>query len=140
MTHFLVAPRRAAARRRARSARRAWSGSGRAVALGAILLPWLLYPAFGDVSEALEFGKIWEGLWPVLIGVGLALGLQRLRLASAPRSGGRQHRRCSRGHLRRLWRSARAFETLDARLRQWPAAGVSLLLIVLALLAAGVLG
>jgi hypothetical protein len=32
-----------------------------AVALGAILLPWLLYPVVGDASEALEFGKVLDG-------------------------------------------------------------------------------
>jgi formate hydrogenlyase subunit 3/multisubunit Na+/H+ antiporter MnhD subunit len=110
-----------------------------AVALGAILLPWLFFPAFGDVSEALGFAKIWEGLWPVLLGVGLAFGLRRLGW-TAPRAPAGDSIVLFEGAFGRLLALGPAFETLDARLRQWPAAGVSLLLIVLALLAATVLG
>jgi formate hydrogenlyase subunit 3/multisubunit Na+/H+ antiporter MnhD subunit len=115
-----------------------------AVALGAILLPWLLYPAFGNASEALGIAKIWEGLWPVVIGVGLALGWRRPGLQrlgwSAPRVPAGDSIVLFEGAFARLLALGPGFETLDARLRQWPAAGVSLLLIVLALLAAGVLG
>jgi hypothetical protein len=49
-----------------------------AVALGAILLPWLFYPVVGDVSDASKLGKILDGLWPVAIDVGLGLGLRRI--------------------------------------------------------------
>jgi hypothetical protein len=42
--------------------------------------------------------------------------------------------------FRRLLNFGPSLETLDARLRQWPAAGVSLLLIILALLTAGLSG
>ena len=42
--------------------------------------------------------------------------------------------------FRRLLATGPFFETLDARLRQWPAAGVSLLLILLALLTANLSG
>jgi len=110
-----------------------------AVALGAILLPWLLYPSFGDSTKALEFGKIWEGLWPVLIGVGLALGLKGLGWP-LPRVPAGDSIVFFEAAFRRILALGPAFESFDARLRQWPAAGVSLLLIVLALFAATVLG
>ena len=138
MTHFLArldAPPPDAAAQCPPSLVRLWP----VVALGAILLPWLLYPAFGDSAKALEIGKIWEGLWPVLIGVGLALGLQRLGWP-LPRVPAGDSIVAFEAGFRRLMALGPAFETFDARLRQWPAAGVSLLLIVLALLAATVLG
>src|SRR5271169_6422844 len=77
MTHFLnrlAVPPPGAAQECPASFVRFWP----AVALGAILLPWLFYPVVGDVSNALELGKIRDGLWPVAIGVGLALGLRRI--------------------------------------------------------------
>jgi formate hydrogenlyase subunit 3/multisubunit Na+/H+ antiporter MnhD subunit len=138
MTHFvarLEAPPPDSARECPPALVRFWP----AVALGAILLPWLLYPAFGDVSKALDIAKVWEGLWPVLLGVGLAFGLRRLGW-TAPRVPAGDSIVLFEGAFGRLLASGPGFETLDARLRQWPAAGVSLLLIVLALLAAGVLG
>ena len=138
MTHFLArldAPPPDAAAQCPPSLVRFWP----AVALGAILLPWLLYPSFGDSTKALEFGKIWEGLWPVLIGVGLALGLKGLGWP-LPRVPAGDSIVFFEAAFRRILALGPAFETFDARLRQWPAAGVSLLLIVLALFAATVLG
>ena len=57
-----------------------------AVALGAILLPWSLYPAVGGFGDALTLPKIWDGLWPVLLGGAAAFGLMRLnpRLPGIP--------------------------------------------------------
>jgi hypothetical protein len=46
-------------------------------ALGAIFIPWLLYPAVGDLLDALSPAILWDGLWPVGIGAALALGLAR---------------------------------------------------------------
>ena len=110
-----------------------------AVALGAILLPWLFYPAVGDLSNALELGKILDGLWPVAIGVGLALGLRRIGW-SLPRVPAGDNIVLFEGAFHRLLTLGPYLETLDARLRQWPAAGISLLLVVLTLLTAIVSG
>ena len=109
------------------------------VALGAILLPWLFYPVVGDVSNALDLGKIRDGLWPVAIGVGLALGLRRIGW-SLPRVPAGDSIVLGEGAFHRLLTLGPYMETLDARLRQWPAAGVSLLLVVLTLLTAMVSG
>nr|WP_246664534.1 proton-conducting transporter membrane subunit [Rhodoblastus acidophilus] len=102
-----------------------------AVALGALLLPWL----FADnPGEALKLDALWDGLWPVATGVALALVWRRLSVPQIP--AGDSIVLYERGFAR-LMALGPAFERADANLRQWPAAGVSLLLIVLALLAAG---
>jgi formate hydrogenlyase subunit 3/multisubunit Na+/H+ antiporter MnhD subunit len=138
MTHFLTclgAPPPGAAQECPASLIRFWP----AVALGAILLPWAFYPAVADVSNALEFGKVLDGLWPVAVGAGLALLLQRIGwpLPCVPIGDSIFLKERA---FHRLLNIGPTLETLDARLRQWPAAGVSLLLIILALLTAGVSG
>jgi formate hydrogenlyase subunit 3/multisubunit Na+/H+ antiporter MnhD subunit len=138
MTHFLIClavPPPGAAQECPASLIRFWP----AVALGAILLPWVFYPAVGDASNALQFGEILDGLWPVALGVGLALLLRRSNwsLPHVPAGDGIV---LEEGAFHRLLNSGPPLETLDARLRQWPAAGISLLLIILALLTAGISG
>jgi formate hydrogenlyase subunit 3/multisubunit Na+/H+ antiporter MnhD subunit len=136
MTHFLIClavPPPGAAQECPASLVRFWS----VVTLGAILLPSVFYPAVGDVSKALEFGEILDGLWPAALGVGLALALRRIDwpLPNVPVGDSIV---LEERAFRRLINTGPALETLDAHLRQWPAAGVSLLLIVLTLLTAGV--
>ncbi|HLG79531.1 MAG TPA: proton-conducting transporter membrane subunit [Bradyrhizobium sp.] len=138
MTHFLIClavPLPGAAQECSRGLVRFWI----AVALGAILLPWAFYPAVDDVSNALSLGKLLDGLWPVAVGAGLAFMLRRLDL-SLPEVPAGDSIVLQEGAFHRLVKLGPAFETLDTRLRQWPAAGVSLLLIILALLAAGISG
>jgi formate hydrogenlyase subunit 3/multisubunit Na+/H+ antiporter MnhD subunit len=136
MTHFLIrlaAPPPGAAQECPSSLTHFWP----AIALGAILLPWAFYSAVSDASYALKLGNLLDGLWPVALGVGLALGLLRIG-ASMPRVPIGDSIVLEEAAFRRLVSIGPTLETLDARLRQWPAAGVSLLLIILALLAAGV--
>jgi formate hydrogenlyase subunit 3/multisubunit Na+/H+ antiporter MnhD subunit len=132
MTHFITrlafAPQEAAEETPSDIAR-FWPG----LALGALLLPWLLADSPG---EALEMGKIWDGLWPVLAGVGLVAVLKRAGWPAPKIPAGDSIALFERGFAR-LLSLGPAFETADARLRSWPAAGVSLLLIVIALLASG---
>jgi formate hydrogenlyase subunit 3/multisubunit Na+/H+ antiporter MnhD subunit len=138
MTHFLIclsAPPPSAAQECPASLFRFWP----AVALGAILLPWAFYPAVGDAANALEFNKFLDGLWPVALGVGLALVLGRIG-RPLPRVPVGDSILLEEAAFRRLLSIGPSLETLDARLRQWPAAGVSLLLIILALLTACVSG
>jgi formate hydrogenlyase subunit 3/multisubunit Na+/H+ antiporter MnhD subunit len=138
MTHFLIrlaAPLPGAAQECPGNLIRLWS----AFALGAILLPWAFYPAVDDVSNALGSSKLIDGLWPVALGAGLALLLWRLdgRLPDAPAGDSIV---LVEGAFHRLLQVGPTLEMLDARLRQWPAAGLSLLLIILALLTAGLSG
>jgi hypothetical protein len=122
-----------------------WNGSNSlvrfwlAIALGAILLPWLPYPVVGDASTALEFGNILGGLWPAAggIGVAIALSLSGLSLPHVPVGDTVVLYERAFGRLLALgpW-----LERLDGRLRQWPVAGISFLLIVLSLLTATIVG
>lgn len=137
MTHFMIclsAPPPGAAQECPASVLRFWP----AVALGAILLPWAFYPGVGDASYAFEFGNFVDALWPVALGVGLAFLPGRIRFSLHVPVG--DSIVIEEAAFRRLLTIGPSLETLDARLRQWPAAGLSLLLIVLALLIAGVSG
>ncbi len=107
-----------------------------AVALGAILLPWAFYPAVGDISYVFEPGTLVDGLWPVALGAGLALVLRRFN-RFLPRVPVGDSIVLGEAAFRRLPAVGSAFQTLDARLCRWSAACVSLLLITLALLTAG---
>jgi hypothetical protein len=110
-----------------------------AIALAAILLPWWLYPVVGDASTALQFSNILDGLWPVAVGVGLAIALSRSGMSLPHVPVGDTVVLYERA-FRRLLALGPQLETLDHRLRQWPVAGISLLLIVLSLLTATAAG
>jgi formate hydrogenlyase subunit 3/multisubunit Na+/H+ antiporter MnhD subunit len=138
MTHFLVClavPLPGAAQECPAGIARFWP----AIALSAILLPWLFYPVVGEVSDALEFGEIGDALWPVAIGVALALGVERIGWP-LPRVPVGDSIILEEAAFHRLLALGPSLEALEGHLRQWPAAGVSLLLIVLALLTAFVSG
>ncbi len=107
-----------------------------AMALASVLVPWLLYLAVGGhVADALSLAALQEGFWPVLIGVALAPGLWLW---------GNRLPRLAEGDIIVAWeaafRASYAFgaklERIDARLRQWPAAALSLLAIAVVLGAA----
>ena len=116
---------------------RAWQTIGRhwpAVALVAIFLPWLVYPVVGDVSEAVTLGKLWDGLWPIIIGGGLAVALQRWGKA-LPRVPEGDTVVAAEAAFKASFGLSALFESVDARLRQWPIGGLSLLAIALVLAA-----
>jgi hypothetical protein len=105
--------------------------------LGAVLLPWALYPVVGDVSKALQLGNVLDALWPVAIGALLAFALSLTGLSFPHVPAGDSVVLYERA-FRRLLALGPWLETLEGRLRQWPAAGISLLLVVLSLLTAGI--
>ena len=53
-----------AAERAAASRGRLWSWV--ALAVAALLVPWLMFPAIGSPAEALEPAKLWDAVWPML--------------------------------------------------------------------------
>ncbi len=103
-----------------------------AAAIGALVLPYLIFPFVGDFGDALSLAKLWDGLWPVLVGGLLALGLARIadRLPRIP--AGDTIVPLEAAFDRSLGAGA-LFDRLDAAFRRWPAAGLALLAIVLAL-------
>jgi formate hydrogenlyase subunit 3/multisubunit Na+/H+ antiporter MnhD subunit len=105
-----------------------------AIAFAAILLPWLLYPAISNLSDAVDIAKLWDGLWPLLIGGVLALGLRRWG-DLLPRIPAGDTVTVAEAAFKASFGVSVWFEQLDARLRLWPAGGLSLLAIALLLAA-----
>jgi formate hydrogenlyase subunit 3/multisubunit Na+/H+ antiporter MnhD subunit len=105
-----------------------------ATAAAAIAIPWGLYLALplGGWSDALGVKALWSGLWPVLVGAALAVGLARLgeRVPRVPEGDVVVALDCaSRASVG--WGAA--VERADAFLRRWPVAGLSLLLLAILL-------
>ena len=90
----------------------------------------------GNPAEALEPAKLWDAVWPMLVGAGLAAGLWALgdRLPSVPAG---DIVVAEEAAFRASLPIGAAFERVDRGLREWPAAGLALLIIALALAAAG---
>jgi hypothetical protein len=107
-----------------------------ALAAASMLIPWLMFPAEGGPAEALEPAKLADAIWPMLIGAALAAGLWagRDRLPSIPPGDIVVAEEAAFHASARL---GPAIEQADRDMRQWPAAGLALLVIVLALAAAG---
>ncbi len=103
-----------------------------AAALGALVLPYFLFPFVGGFGEALAPSKLWDGLLPVLVGGVLALGLARVadRLPRIPTGDAVVVYEAA---FDRSLRAGAQFDRLDATFGRWPAAGLALLAIVLAL-------
>ncbi len=108
-----------------------------AAALAAVAVPWALYPLAesGTRVEVLAPGEIWAGLWPVLLGGLLAIGLWRwgYRLPRLPEGdivvAGETAVRATAA-----W--SEAIERADGWLRQWPVASLSLVVVAVVLGAA----
>jgi formate hydrogenlyase subunit 3/multisubunit Na+/H+ antiporter MnhD subunit len=107
---------------------RSWPWS----AAGALLLPYLLFPFVGDLGDAASLSKLWDGLWPVLVGGVLAFGLGRVS-GIIPRVPTGDTIVVGEAAFDRLLTSGALFDRVDAVFRRWPAAGLALLAIVLAL-------
>jgi hypothetical protein len=103
-------------------------------ALGAIFIPWLLYPAVGNLPDALSLGKLWDGLWPVGIGAVLALGLRHWG-EKLPRIPAGDTVVVAEAAFKSSFAAGGFFENVDARLRLFPAGGLSLVTIALILAA-----
>jgi formate hydrogenlyase subunit 3/multisubunit Na+/H+ antiporter MnhD subunit len=101
-------------------------------AVGALLLPYLLFPFFGAFGDAVAPAKLWDGLWPILLGGFLAVLLARVadRLPHIPTGDtiviGAAAFDSALG-------SGALFDRVDLIFRRWPAAGLALLAITLAL-------
>jgi formate hydrogenlyase subunit 3/multisubunit Na+/H+ antiporter MnhD subunit len=106
------------------------------LAVAALLLPWLKFAAIGSPAEALEPAKLIDAIWPMLVGAALAAGLWAAgdRL---PRIPAGDIVVAEEAAFRASLSLGAAFERADQDVRQWQAAGLALLLIALALTAAG---
>ena len=107
---------------------RSWPWSAGA----ALLLPYILFPFLGAFGDALSLARLWDALWPVLAGAVLTLGLARVsdRLPRIPTGDTIVIGEAAfEGSLA----SGTLFDRVDAVFRRWPAAGLALLAITLAL-------
>jgi formate hydrogenlyase subunit 3/multisubunit Na+/H+ antiporter MnhD subunit len=113
---------------------RLWSWLSLAIA--ALLVPWLMFAAIGSPAEAIEPAKLWDAIWPMLIGAALAGALWAAgdRL---PRIPAGDIVVAEEAAFRAALSLGAAFEGADRGLRKWPAAGLALLMVALALVAAG---
>jgi formate hydrogenlyase subunit 3/multisubunit Na+/H+ antiporter MnhD subunit len=108
-----------------------------AAAAASLVVPWALFLAVpaGTLPDPLAPAVLWKALWPVLLGAAMAIALWRWvrRLPHVP--AGDIVVAMDRG-VKMALASGKAMERMDSTLRQWPAAGVSLLILVIALGAA----
>jgi len=106
-----------------------------ALALASLVVPWVMFPAVGRPAEALALDKLWDAVWPMLIGAVLAVGLwaARDRLPRLPMGDIVVAEEAAFHGFAPL---GAAFERADRDVRQWPVAGLALLMVALALAAA----
>jgi multicomponent Na+:H+ antiporter subunit A len=105
-----------------------------AIACAAVAVPWLLYPriAGGTLHDVLAPKELWAALWPVLIGGVLTVGLRRWwhllpRIPVGDVLVFGKPATCAANNL------GAAIESIDWHLRQWPVAGVVLLVVTIIL-------
>jgi formate hydrogenlyase subunit 3/multisubunit Na+/H+ antiporter MnhD subunit len=123
-----------AAERVGASRGREWSWA--ALAVAALLAPWLMFTAIGSPAEAFEPSKLWDAVWPMLIGAVVAAGVWAVR-DRLPRIPAGDIVVAEEAAFRASLSLGLMFERADRGLREWPAAGLALLMVALALVAAG---
>jgi multicomponent Na+:H+ antiporter subunit A len=111
-----------------------WSWATLSVA--ALLVTWLIFPAIGSPAEALDPAKLWDAIWPMLVGAVVAAGVWAVgdRL---PRIPAGDIVVAEETAFRAALSLGPMFERADRGLREWPAAGLALLMVALALVVAG---
>jgi len=108
-----------------------------AMAVASIAVPWTLYYSapLGALPDPLAPQYLWEAPWPVAIGAVLAVVLTR-SVDRLPRIPEGDIAVAIDAAARTAITGSRRFERVDDVLRQWPAAGLSLLALAIALGAA----
>jgi formate hydrogenlyase subunit 3/multisubunit Na+/H+ antiporter MnhD subunit len=107
-----------------------------AMAIAALLVPWLMFAAIASLAEAFEPAKLWDAVWPMLIGAALAAGLWAAA-DRLPRIPAGDIVVAEEAAFRASLSLGPMFERADRGLREWPAAAFALLMVALALVAAG---
>lgn len=108
-----------------------------ATAVVSLVVPWTLYLAVpsGTLPDPLAPAVLWKALWPVLLGAVLAIGLWRWS-RWLPRIPEGDVVVALDGGMQVAVACGKALERMDSVLRQWPVAGVTLLILTVALGAA----
>ena len=111
-----------------------WSWA--ALSVAALLVPWLIFAAIGSPAEALEPAKLWDAIWPMLVGAVVAAGVWAAG-DWLPRIPAGDIVVAEETAFRASLSLGPMFERADRGLREWPAAGLALLTVALALAVAG---
>jgi hypothetical protein len=111
-----------------------WPWLGTAVV--SLVVPWTLYLTVpsGTLPDPLSPAVLWKALWPVLLGAMLAIALWCWR--GLPRVPAGDLVVVMDGGVRAAVAWGKKLERMDSALRQWPTAGVALLILTIALAAA----
>jgi multicomponent Na+:H+ antiporter subunit A len=111
-----------------------WPWLGTAVV--SLVVPWTLYLTVpsGTLPDPLSPAVLWKALWPVLLGAMLAIALWCWR--GLPRVPAGDLVVVMDGGVRAAVAWGKKLERMDSALRQWPTAGVALLILTIALGAA----
>ena len=134
MLIFVMRLARSPAAERSGAPGRLWSWA--ALAVAALLVPWLMFAAMGSPAEALEPAKLWDAVWPMFIGGALA-GTLWLASHRLPRIPAGDIVVAEEVGFRASLSLGPMLERADRGLREWPAAGLAMLMVALALVAAG---
>lgn len=100
--------------------------------VASVAVAWGLYPLVGSLAEAFSLKELWAALWPVALGGMLAVGLQGWA-HSLPRIPEGDIVVAGETAVRGARVCGSWTERVDARLREWPVAGLSLLALAIAL-------
>ena len=103
-----------------------------AAAAGALVVPYVLLPFVGSFEDAFALSKLWDGLWPIAVGALLVVWLARAA-HRLPRIPAGDTIVFGEKAFNRTMASGSVFDRIDAAFGRWPAAGLALLAIVLAL-------
>jgi multicomponent Na+:H+ antiporter subunit A len=104
-----------------------------ATAAVSLVVPWTLFLAVpsGTLPDPLAAAVLWKALWPVLLGAVLAIALWRwARIPQLPQG---DIVVALDGGVQVAVALGKAMERMDDALRRWPVAGVSLLILTIAL-------
>jgi formate hydrogenlyase subunit 3/multisubunit Na+/H+ antiporter MnhD subunit len=102
--------------------------------VASLAVPWVLYGqlGIGTLGYALAAATVWSSAWPILMGGGLAVVLGRWG-SRLPRVPAGDVIGLATGAGRLAGAASEGTERMDGLLRRWPVAGVSLLVLALAL-------
>jgi formate hydrogenlyase subunit 3/multisubunit Na+/H+ antiporter MnhD subunit len=140
MLHFLRHLARSASPSEQPAPRAGLAVPWQVMAVASVAVPWLLYPfAGGDLADALTSGAFFDALWPILVGAALALFLRRWE-HRLPQIAAGDIIGVAEAAFRKSYVVGAALDRADSALRQWPAAGLSLLAIAVVLGAATMFG
>jgi hypothetical protein len=110
----------------------AMSAAWLVITIASLVIPWALYLSIpiDTLSNALAPGALWSGLWPVVVGTGLAIALGRFegRLPQvSPGDVGVAVIALTQAGID----AARLLERADAFVRRWPVSCIALLFVSL---------